>query len=266
MRCTETGGRRRNGGKEHWDGTYQRCRGPEKRAGALNSRSVVAHKAENTVHRDRGTESRNRKVQWPEKQRHRARKAENAVYRNRRKAQKWRQRALGWNLPALPWTREEGWGSELAIGRVGGDGERRCSKVELSAQGSELRPKERTKRKTRCTETEAQRAEIGKHSSQRREAQSTQSGKHGVQRQRHREQKSESTVARKTEAQSAQSGKCGVQKQAEGAKVEAKSSGMELTSTAVDQRRGLGLRTRDWSRGRGWGEALQQGGAVSAGE
>ncbi|KAJ1209967.1 hypothetical protein NDU88_005336 [Pleurodeles waltl] len=30
IRCTETGGRPRNGGKEHWDGTYQRCCGPGK--------------------------------------------------------------------------------------------------------------------------------------------------------------------------------------------------------------------------------------------
>ncbi|KAJ1218440.1 hypothetical protein NDU88_006020 [Pleurodeles waltl] len=82
------------------------------------------------------------------KPRHREHKSENAEYRSRRKAQEWRQRALGWNLPVLLWTREEGWGSELAIGRVGGDGERRCSNVDLSAQGSELRPKRQPRKNT----------------------------------------------------------------------------------------------------------------------
>ncbi|KAJ1214517.1 hypothetical protein NDU88_002135 [Pleurodeles waltl] len=68
------------------------------------------------------------------------------------------------------------------------------------------------------------------------------------------------------EAQRVQSGKYGVQKQAEGAEMEAKSTGMELTSAAVDQGTGLGLRTRDRSRGRRWGEASQQGGAFGTGE
>ncbi|KAJ1084304.1 hypothetical protein NDU88_004456 [Pleurodeles waltl] len=46
----------------------------------------------------------------------------------------------------------------------------------------------------------------------------------------------------------------------------AQSTGWALTSDAGHQGRGGGLRTCDRSRGRGWGEASQQGGAVGAGE
>ncbi|KAJ1145089.1 hypothetical protein NDU88_011381 [Pleurodeles waltl] len=72
-------------------------------------------------------------------------KAEDRGWRDRTEnsgtAQKVKAQTLGRHLPATLDTREEEGGFELAIGHVGGDGERRCSKVELSAQGSELRPK-----------------------------------------------------------------------------------------------------------------------------
>ncbi|KAJ1152981.1 hypothetical protein NDU88_005753 [Pleurodeles waltl] len=72
-------------------------------------------------------------------------KAEDRRWRDRTEnsgtAQKAKAQALGRHLPATLDTREDEGGFELAIGRVGGDGERRRSKVELSAQGSELRPK-----------------------------------------------------------------------------------------------------------------------------